>query len=148
NGLAYPEVIQALLGLKASSVKVNERGEIIVLVSVPIQRFRAVRGALLLSTQGAEIDSAVAAERVQVVLLFLALGTVMVLLSMLLARTIAGPVRRLADGAESVRRRIRSRVEIPDFTYRRDEIGELSGALREMTNSLYTRIESIESFAA
>src|SRR6185503_4670719 len=31
---------------------------------------------------------------------------------------------------------------------RRDEIGELSGALREMTNSLYSRIEAIESFAA
>jgi len=67
---------------------------------------------------------------------------------MLLAGTIAGPVRRLADGAERVRRRIRSRVEIPDFTRRRDEIGELSGALREMTNALYTRIEAIESFAA
>jgi two-component system sensor histidine kinase ChvG len=72
----------------------------------------------------------------------------MVVLSMLLAGTIAGPVRRLADGAERVRRRIRSRVEIPDFTRRRDEIGDLSGALREMTNALYTRIEAIESFAA
>jgi two-component system sensor histidine kinase ChvG len=57
-------------------------------------------------------------------------------------------VRRLADGAERVRRRIRSRVEIPDFTGRRDEIGHLSGALRDMTNALYTRIEAIESFAA
>ena len=148
NGQGYPEVIQALLGLKSSTVRVNERGEIIVLVSVPIQRFRAVRGALLLSTEGGEIDSAVAAERLQIFLLFLALGAVMVLLSMLLARTIAGPVRRLAEGAESVRRRIKTRVEIPDFTKRRDEIGELSGALREMTNSLYSRIEAIESFAA
>ena len=94
------------------------------------------------------IDSAVAAERLQIFLLFIALGAVMVLLSMLLARTIAGPVRRLAEGAESVRRRIKARVEIPDFTRRRDEIGELSGALREMTNSLYSRIEAIESFAA
>jgi two-component system sensor histidine kinase ChvG len=148
NGLGYTEVIQALLGLKASTVRVNERGEIIVLVSVPIQRFRAVRGALLLSTEGGEIDSAVAAERLQIFLLFIALGAVMVLLSMLLARTIAGPVRRLAEGADSVRRRIKARVEIPDFTRRRDEIGELSGALREMTNSLYSRIEAIESFAA
>ncbi len=148
NGRGYPEVVQALSGLKASAVRANERGEIIVLVSVPIQRFRAVRGALLLSTQGGEIDDAVAAERLQVFMLFLALGAVMVLLSMLLARTIAGPVRRLADGAESVRRRVKSRGEIPDFTHRRDEIGDLSGALREMTNSLYSRIEAIESFAA
>ena len=47
-----------------------------------------------------------------------------------------------------MRRRIRSRVEIPDFTRRRDEIGHLSGALRDMTNALYSRIEAIESFAA
>jgi two-component system sensor histidine kinase ChvG len=57
-------------------------------------------------------------------------------------------VRRLADAAERVRRRVRTRVEIPDFTNRRDEIGDLSGALREMTNVLYSRIEAIESFAA
>jgi two-component system sensor histidine kinase ChvG len=107
-----------------------------------------VRGVLLLSTQGGEIDSAVTSERLQVLILFLALGAVMVLLSVLLARTIAGPVRRLAEGAESVGRRIKSRVEIPDFTRRRDEIGELSGALRSMTGSLYSRIEAIESFAA
>ena len=148
NGKGYPEVVQALAGQKASAVRVNDRGEIILLVAVPIQRFRAVRGALLLSTQGGEIDMAVASERLQVLLLFCALGAVMVLLSVLLARTIAGPVRRLADAAETVRRRIKSREEIPDFTNRRDEIGELSGALREMTNSLYSRIEAIESFAA
>ena len=57
----------------------------------------------------------------------------MIVLSLLLASTIAGPVRRLADSAERVRRRIRTRVEIPDFTRRRDEIGHLSGALRDMT---------------
>jgi two-component system sensor histidine kinase ChvG len=72
----------------------------------------------------------------------------MVVLSILLAGTIAEPVRRLADAAESVRRRIQSRVEIPDFTRRRDEIGHLSGTLRAMTNALYSRIEGIERFAA
>jgi two-component system sensor histidine kinase ChvG len=113
-----------------------------------VQRFRAVRGALMLSTQGADIDDMVEAERLAIVKVFFVAAGVMIVLSMLLAGTIAGPVRRLADGAERVRRRIRSRVEIPDFTGRRDEIGELSGALRDMTNALYSRIEGIESFAA
>src|ERR1700688_980450 len=72
----------------------------------------------------------------------------MIMLSLLLASTIAGPVRRLADSAERVRRRIRTRVEIPDFTRRRAEIGHLSGALRDMTDALYNRIEAIERFAA
>ena len=115
---------------------------------MPVQRFRAVRGALLLSTQGGDINQAVEAERMQIVKLFGILLIVMVVLSVLLARTIAGPVKRLADGAERVRHRIRSRVEIPDLTARRDEIGDLSGALRDMTSALYSRIEAIESFAA
>jgi two-component system sensor histidine kinase ChvG len=148
NGKGYPEVAQAVAGLNASMVRMNERGEVIVSVAVPVQRFRAVRGALLLSTQRGDIDQMVEAERVAVFKVFLVAAAVMVVLSVFLAGTIADPVRRLAAGAESVRRRIRSRVEIPDFTYRRDEIGHLSGALREMTNVLYTRIEAIESFAA
>ena len=148
DGKGYPEVAHALDGQHASMVRVNSRGEVIVSVAVPIQRFRAVRGALLLSTQGADIDDMVEAERLAIVKVFLVAAGVMVVLSILLAGTIAGPVRRLADGAERVRRRIRSRVEIPDFTRRRDEIGHLSGTLRDMTAALYTRIEAIESFAA
>ena len=148
NGMGYPEVALALSGQKASMVRVNDRGEVIVSVAVPVQRFRAVRGALMLSTQGADIDNMVTAERLQIVKVFLILLGVMVVLSNVLAATIAGPVRRLAEAAERVRRRIRTRVEIPDYTRRRDEIGHLSGALRDMTNALYRRIEAIESFAA
>ena len=148
NGKGYPEVQQALDGLHASMVRVNDRGEVIVSVAVPVQRFRAVRGALMLSTQGADIDNMVTAERLAILKVFLIAAAVMVVLSILLAGTIAEPVRRLADAAESVRRRIQSRVEIPDFTRRKDEIGHLSGALRTMTNALYSRIEGIERFAA
>jgi len=147
-GKGYQEVARALNGQNASMVRVNERGEVIVSVAVPVQRFRAVRGALLFSTQRGDIDQMVEAERLAVFKVFLVAAGVMVVLSVFLAGTIADPVRRLAAGAESVRRRIRSRVEIPDFTERRDEIGHLSGALRDMTNALYTRIEAIESFAA
>jgi two-component system, OmpR family, sensor histidine kinase ChvG len=148
NGKGYAEVSQALNGQDASRVRINDRGDVIVSVAVPVQRFRAVRGALMLSTQGADIDNMVEAERLAILKVFLIAAGVMVVLSILLAGTIAEPVRRLADAAESVRRRIQSRVEIPDFTRRRDEIGHLSGTLRDMTNALYRRIEGIESFAA
>jgi two-component system sensor histidine kinase ChvG len=148
HGRSYEEVGHALTGLKSSMVRINERAEVIVSVALPIQRFRAVRGALMLSTQGADIDDMVMAERLAIFRVFLIATAVMVVLSLLMAGTIAGPVRRLADTAEVVRRRIRSRVEIPDFTRRNDEIGHLSGTLREMTNALYSRIEAIERFAA
>jgi len=148
NGRGYPEVARALSGYKASVVSINDRAEVIVSVAIPVQRFRTVRGALLLSTQGGDINQAVAAERWAIIKVALIATGIMIVLSMLLAATIAGPVRRLADAAERVRRRIKSRVEIPDFTRRRDEIGDLSGTLRAMTDALYSRIEGIESFAA
>ena len=148
NGKGYQEVVQALDGSKSSMVRVNDRGEVIVSVAVPVQRFRAVHGALMLSTQGDDIDQMVTAERLAILKVGGVASAVMIVLSLLLASTIAGPVRRLADGAERVRRRIQTRVEIPDFTRRRDEIGHLSGALRDMTNALYNRIEAIEMFAA
>ncbi len=148
GGRGYPEVAQSLEGMKSSMVRVTERGAVVVSVAVPVQHFRAVRGALMLTTQGDDIDQMVTAERLAILKVGGVASAVMIMLSLLLASTIAGPVRRLADGAERVRRRIQTRVEIPDFTGRRDEIGHLSGALRDMTNALYSRIEAIEMFAA
>lgn len=148
NGNGYQEVQRSLDGQKSSMVRINDRGEVIVSVAVPVQRFRAVRGALMLSTQGDDIDQMVTAERLAILKVFGVAALVMIMLSLLLASTIAGPVRRLADSAERVRRRIKTRIEIPDFTRRRDEIGHLSGALRDMTDALYNRIEAIETFAA
>ena len=148
NGNGYQEVQNSLAGLKDSMVRINDRGEVIVSVAVPVQRFRAIHGALMLSTQGDDIDQMVTAERLAILKVFGVAMVVMIVLSLLLASTIAGPVRRLADSAERVRHRIKTRVEIPDFTNRRDEIGHLSGALRDMTGALYNRIEAIEAFAA
>lgn len=148
NGRSFPEVQRAMTGQRASSVRLNARGETIVSVAVPIQRLRAVRGVLVMSTQGGDIDEIIASERFGLLQVFLVAAVVMLVLSVLLAGTIAGPVRRLADAAERVRRGIKSRQQIPDFTNRSDEIGHLSGALRDMTSALYNRIDAIESFAA
>jgi len=148
SGKGYDEVEQALNDHKASMVRINERAEVIVSVAVPVKRARAVRGALMLQTQGADIDEIVTEERLAIFKVFMVAAGVMVVLSFVLAGTIGGPMRRLAESAQVVRRRARSRGEIADYTYRRDEIGHLSGSLRSMTDSLYRRIEAIESFAA
>ena len=148
NGTGYEEVADSLKGQKRSMVRVNSRGEVIVSVAVPVLRSRAIHGALMLSTQGDDIDQMVTAERLAILKVGGVASAVMIVLSLLLASTIAGPVRRLADSAEHVRRRVKMRVEIPNFTRRRDEIGHLSGALRDMTGALYNRIEAIERFAA
>ncbi len=148
SGGAYPEVITALTGSPDTVVRISEQGEMVVSVAVPVQRFRAVLGVLMLSTQGGDIDKIVAAERRAIVRVFGVAALVTAILSLLLASTIANPLRRLSAAAIRVRRGIRTREEIPDFSDRQDEIGNLSSALRDMTNALYARIEAIESFAA
>jgi two-component system sensor histidine kinase ChvG len=148
NGKAYPEVATALTGTSVPIVRINDKGELVVSVAVPIQRMRAVLGVLLLSTRGGDIDNIVAAERWGIVRVSLFAAAVTIVLSIILANTIAGPVQRLANAAENVRHSVKARAEIPDFTDRSDEIGHLSGALRDMTSALYRRIDAIESFAA
>jgi len=148
SGRSLPEVASAIAGKPASVVRVNSNGETIVSVAVPIQRLKSVRGVLLLSTQGGDIDQIIAKERLGLLQVFLIAALVMVLLSFLLAGAIAGPMRRLAEAADRVRKGARSRHSIPDFTNRADEIGHLSGALRDMTTAMYDRIDAIESFAA
>lgn len=148
TGTNYPEVMSALTGGRSTIVRMTQQGELIVSVAVPVQRFRAILGALMLSTQGGDIDRIVAEERIAIMRVFLVAGIVIIVLSILLAGTIANPLRKLSEAAVRVRHGVKSRVQIPDFSKRGDEIGNLSLTLREMTNALYARIEAIESFAA
>ena len=148
NGKALPEVADALAGKTSSFTRINATGETIVSVGVAIQRANVVRGALVLSTRGGDIDKVIAAERWGLLRFFLVIAGVMFVLSLSLANTIGEPVRKLADAADRVRRGIKSRQQIPDFTNRTDEIGHLARTLGEMTQALYSRIDAIESFAA
>ncbi|MEP6432565.1 MAG: sensor histidine kinase, partial [Lentilitoribacter sp.] len=148
DGSIYPEVMSALTGGRGAVVRVTEDSELIVSVAVPVQRFRAVLGALLLSTQAGDIDKIVQAEREAIFRVFGVAAFVTIILSLLLASTIANPLRRLSAAAVRVRRGVKAREEIPDFSARQDEIGNLSIALRDMTSALYDRIDAIESFAA
>ncbi|MEP0945149.1 MAG: sensor histidine kinase [Rhizobiaceae bacterium] len=148
NGTAYSEVVIALTGSPGSKTRRTTGGDTVVSVAVPVQRFRAVLGVLLLSTEAGDIDKIIAQERYAIVRTFGVAAAVSALLSILLASTIASPLRRLSEAAERVRLGVKNREQIPDFSDRRDEIGHLSSSLREMTESLYARIDAIERFAA
>lgn len=148
HGRSIAEVSSAFNGAPASIVRVNGAGETIVSVAVPIQRSRVVRGVLLLSTLGGDIDGIIRTERFSILRVFAVAAAAMLIVSAFFAGTIVGPIRRLSAAADRVRRGLRTREEIPDLTDRSDEIGHLSGSLRDMTRALYDRIEAIESFAA
>src|SRR6516225_1434030 len=144
----YLEVIRALRGETASAIRGDPASAGLVLsVAIPVQRYKQVLGAVMLSTGSGEIEEEVRTVRLELLRIFSVALLVTVLLSFYLAGTIVRPIRRLAGAAERTRGR-RARVEIPDFTRRGDEIGDLSGSLREMTDALWHRMSAIESFAA
>ncbi|MEX2628304.1 MAG: stimulus-sensing domain-containing protein [Tistlia sp.] len=145
---SYGEAAAALQGEHASRQRVDSTGRLFLSVAVPVQRYRQVVAALMLTKDGSSVDKAVQDRRRDILLVFGLSFAVTVLLSLYLARTIATPIRRLADAADRVRGTSGRSENIPDWSNRRDEIGDLSGALREMTQALHARMEAIEGFAA
>lgn len=148
NGTLYPEVKDALGGNSAAMLLINDKGQQIVSSAVPIRRASAVQGVLLMSTPPGEIDQILSEER-SIILTLAAVALMAALVSsLLLARTVADPMRRLSAAADHVSRNINARHELPAFEDRRDEVGQMARAFSAMTAALYRRVEASESFAA
>src|SRR5436190_12932177 len=144
----YGEALRAIHGESGSAVRSDpQTGGLLISVAVPVQRYKQVLGAVMLSNANGEIEEELRTVRLELLRIFGVALLVTVLLSVYLAGTIARPIRRLADAAERARGR-GARVEIPDLAGRGDEIGELSRSLRGMTDTLWLRMSAIESFAA
>ena len=144
----YNVVANALDGSKNIVVNKNQSGQAIVHVSVPIVKFKAIVGYLVLSTQSSTIDMIVYEERAAIMKVFMIASIITIILSLILSNTIAKPMRELADAADELTNNLNIRRKIPDFTKRNDEIGNLSGALNNMTVTLLNRIDTIEKFSA
>ena len=148
NGTAYAEVRQALEGNQRSMLLLNDKGEQIVSLAVPIRRFKTVQGVLLLSTRPGEIDEILSEERSVILTLAAIALFASIVTSLLLARTVAGPMRRLSEAAEQASHNIAARTQLPEYANRSDEVGQMAAAFRSMTKALYRRIEASEKFAA
>ena len=149
NGFLYPEVRSAAQeGLETPILLLNRHGQQIVSMAEPIKRGNKILGVLLISTKPGDIDDVLWDERwlilqIAAMALVVAIGS-----SLLLERTVAGPMRRLSEAANHVTQNISARQELPDLTDRRDEVGQTGRAFVAMTNALYRRIEASEKFAA
>jgi two-component system sensor histidine kinase ChvG len=148
NGRVYHEVERALDGVTANAERVDDQNRLVLSVAVPVQGVRAIYGALLVSTEGGDIDDILRQERTTLFEVVLVAFLVMLFSSFYLAGTIAEPVKRLAAAADRVRSGAGGRSDIPNFPERNDEIGDLADSLKSMTAGLYDRIDAIESFAA
>ncbi|HWD59181.1 MAG TPA: stimulus-sensing domain-containing protein [Stellaceae bacterium] len=144
----FPEVERALHGEGGSEVRRDAHDKTLVItVAVPVQSYKEVLGAVMLSSVNGDIEAELRNVRFELLRIFAVALLVTLLLSVYLAGTIARPIHRLAEAAERAQGR-GARVDIPDFTQRGDEIGDLSRSLREMTNALFLRMSAIESFAS
>jgi len=144
----FPEAASALRGFNASAVRTASGSRLLLSASVPVQRYKQVLGALLLTRDNRAIAASLREVRYDMLTIAVAALGITVLLSLYLAGTITQPIVRLARAADEVRLARESRPEIPDLGKRGDEIGDLNDALRSMTDALWQRLGAIESFAA
>lgn len=131
----------------------NDMGDTRYVVATPIMQSTTAVGAVVVQGAAGELDALLQREREKVLRLFIVGLAISVMLSLILASTIANPLADLAAAAKigrdkNARKMSPTRVRIPDLSARPDEIGRLSSALRGMVSALYERIEGNEQFAA
>ena len=160
RGDHYTLVKRALQGDTATQIWRAQKGGLVLAAAVPVQHYKHVLGVVMLSRSDVAIDKAITSVRINILKIFFVTLFITTLLSLYLARAIAKPIRLLAQAAEGLRTgqmrimglagtaRLLNNDAIPDMTDRNDEIGDLSGALRELTAALGQRIGAIENFAA
>lgn len=144
----FPDSKEAMVGEISTTAWETKDGNIILTAAAPIQKMKQVLGVVLLSRDGTELEKKIADIRVDVFRVFLGSLGITVMLSIYLSGLIGKPLKRLAVAAEAVRTGKGKYTEIPDLSNRGDEIGELSLVLRDMTNALWERMNTIERFAA
>jgi len=148
NGHNFPDVPSALKGQLSLSAWKKTNKKLFLSAASPLLKKKEIFGAILLTDDGADVEDAIEQVWVDVLQIFAGTLILTIILSIYLSGLIAQPLRKLTRAAEKVHTNKDRNTEIPDLSYRNDEIGELSIVLRNMTNALWQRIDTIESFAA
>ena len=133
NFLEGREVVAALAGRYGAATRLSAGGQrsVTLYSALPVRRGRDVVGVVLVSQSTFRILEALYEVRLGVFQIFLATVVVAVVLSLLVATTIARPLRRLARQAQEVvdrRGRLRGHFQ---GSKKRDEIGDLARVARE-----------------
>lgn len=144
----YPHLMETLNGESSADAWVDAEGRILLVATLPVQKLKNVLGAVMLARPGHNVEQAVRSVQLTVIELFLWVLFATILLSLYLSETIATPILQLAEAADKASHSTLLKDSIPNFSKRRDEIGMLSTALRDMTTALSERIDAISNFAA
>jgi two-component system sensor histidine kinase ChvG len=140
------EHARAMRGEIVSGERLNEKGERVVSVSLPLRRVQAVMGVVTI--ESADVERILVAERASMIPFIIGATIAVFMSSLLLALFIARPLRRLAAAADSLRLSGATRLSLPDVSRRKDELGALGHSLEAMTGALADRIDANERFAA
>jgi len=148
--IAGPEVQEALAGRYGAATRISAGGQqsVTLYSAIPIWYHGKAAGVVLVSQSTYRILSDLYALRLDIFRLSLAALVTAAVLSFLVSATISLPVRRLRDQAAGMLDpRGRLRGSFPPAR-RRDEIGDLSRSLGELTQRLEKHIRFVESFAS
>jgi len=130
-------------------VRRDSEGTLLITVAEPITASQQVVGTVLLTREASEVDAAVLAVRISILLLFALALLLTVIVSFYLSRTIASPLSRLAAAAERMSQGRTRTQPLPEaVTGRNDEIGTLARTLESSSHALWARMDAIEKFAA
>lgn len=140
------ELRLALDGSTYTGEKYDEFDRHIVTVSTPVKRVTEILGVITLESY--DVEDIVDQERLSLLPILGWAIFASLISSIALTMSIVFPLRDLSRAAEIVTRTNKKIDQIPDFSYRKDEIGDLSLILGEMTKGLYSRIDDIANFAA
>jgi two-component system sensor histidine kinase ChvG len=150
NRIAGPEVVEALEGRYGAATRISAGGQqsVTLYSAIPIWNGGQTAGVVLVSQSTYRILSDLYALRLDIFTLFLTAVVTAAVLSLLVSATISVPVRRLRDQAREIldpRGRLKGTFAP---ARRRDEIGDLSRSLGELTQRLAKHIRFVESFAS
>ena len=140
------DIRKALEGGEMMGQRYTQDDALIVTVSLPVKRVQQVLGVVTVESR--DVEAIVNAERKALAPIIGLAFLVTLLSSLALSLFVTRPMRKLARAAELVTRSSENRDSIPDLSRRRDEIGDLSSVMRDMTQGLYSRIDDIANFAA
>ena len=143
-----PDIMLALRGDTIRNVWRNPDNQLVLAVSLPIQDLRVVRGSLLLTTTGGGIEQQIGDVQWAFIQLFTGILGITVALGLYLSRSITRPIVQLAASADQLRMTRDTSLTLHGLPNRKDEIGQLSQALSDMTAELQRRIEATAGFAA
>ena len=144
----YEEVLNALYGEQNRFLRQLENGKKMFSVSMPVQSYKKVTGAILLTFDSTNIENKLKDFRFEVFKIFLLALFLTICVSIYLSTNIVKPIRKLANATRNINPSDGRKVSVPQFLGRKDEISELSASIKEMLNSIWNRMDAIENFAA